>query len=470
MKESESADFLFAECRKVTEMRKLYAVLLLLTVMSAASCAKSPSVNKETMVSSSAAPEEPRETEPPGFQEEYTTLVESYIEGTVFGPADDGRIKELSDLLKGHYDITGRTDGGNMEYYIAVRREDAPVYDDFSVVSVGELDSNLFIGYYDRESEPVVLYEPSGYTLLDMPLGYDSLDCFCFGIKGASDTVTNPDFHYAFDQNGRELLSFIKNKPGLSFYREGVPCVQFYYQDEDTLKFYSEPYSCYSAITEEEQSEIQRQLSLSQIVEGIQTWQEAWDYLNKKGDICSTGSALLIDGRRYEAYGNHGLTGYMMVTGEKEYDFISLIYNEDVYRLIMEKVKAVTGMDYADFDSQWFKTPLRCASIAFPEYGGINGAPVSEVRTQTVEDRDKLDALSTLMDHTLGSGKMYGFSACPYAATIDFIREDGETLRFYAATDSCDSMAYEGRISFEYGSQADLASIFDEAMMYRLAE
>ena len=33
----------------------------------------------------------------------------------------DTRIKKLSDLLLGHYDVTGRTDGGKMEYYIAVR-------------------------------------------------------------------------------------------------------------------------------------------------------------------------------------------------------------------------------------------------------------------------------------------------------------------------------------------------------------
>ena len=36
------------------------------------------------------------------------------------------------------------------------------------------------------------------------------------------------------------------------------------------------------------------------------------------------------------------------------------------------------------------------------------------------------------------------------------------------ATDSCDSMAYEGRIGFEYGDQAELAALFDEAMFYRL--
>lgn len=451
-------------------MKKCCVMVLVLAVMSVASCATGPTVDKKTEVSSSAVSEKTREDEPPGFTEEYINLVESYMEGAAFGPADDDRVKELSDLLNGHYDITGRTDGGNMEYYVAVRREDAPLYDDFSAVSVGELDSDLFIGYYNRESESVVLYEPSGYTLLDMPLGYDSLDSFCFGIKGASGVQVNPYFHYAFDRNGREQIDFIKNKPGLAFYREGQPFVQFYYQDEDTIKFYSEPYSCYSVITEDEQSEIRRQLNASRIVEGIQSWQEARDYMNKKGDICSTGASLLIDGRRYKAYGSHDLSGYMAVTGEDGSGFLSLIYNEDIYRLIMEKVKAATGMDYTSFDSQWFKTPLRRASITFPEYGGINSAPVSEVRTQTVEDRDRLDALSAIMDHAIGSGEIYGFSACPYVAAIDFIREDGETLRVYAATDSCDSMAYEGRISFEYGSQADLTSVFDEAMAYRLAE
>ena len=69
-----------------------------------------------------------------------------------------------------------------------------------------------------------------------------------------------------------------------------------------------------------------------------------------------------------------------------------------------------------------------------------------------------------------GIGVAAGFSACPYVAPVDFVREDGETLRIFVATDSCDSMAYEGRISFEYGRQADLAAIFDEAMVKRLEE
>ena len=40
----------------------------------------------------------------------------------------------------------------------------------------------------------------------------------------------------------------------------------------------------------------------------------------------------------------------------------------------------------------------------------------------------------------------------------------------FIATDSCDSMAYEGKIGFEYGKQSDLAAIFDDAMVYRLTK
>ena len=53
------------------------------------------------------------------LQDEYISLVERYIDDAVFRPVEESRTKKLSDLLLGHYDVTGRTDGGKMEYYIA---------------------------------------------------------------------------------------------------------------------------------------------------------------------------------------------------------------------------------------------------------------------------------------------------------------------------------------------------------------
>lgn len=415
-------------------------------------------------------PDSPQSVSP---QEEYISLVESYVDDAVFQAADESDIKKLSDKLQGHYEITGRTDGNGLEYYIAVRRGDAPVYDDYGSLNVGELDAQLYVGYYDKNSDPVVLYELDGYSFLDMPLGYDKgLDCFCFGRYESSAAAENPAFIHAFNQNGRDMLNFMKSKPELSFYKEGQPYVQFYYQDEDTIKFYSEPYPCYITLTAKEQEYLRRHLISSKVENGVGTIQEARDFMQKKGgkkeSIRSTGVSLLLDGLRYQSFENSELPGYLVVSDEENGGLLSLEYNEEICRFLREKVKDATGMDYGYCDSHWFKTPLKSASIVFPEYKGINGTETTEVRTQTVEDRDKLDTLAELMDRALNSGEFYGFSACPYNAIIDFIREDGETLRVFAATDSCDSMAYEGRIGFEYGRQADLAAVFDAAMVYRL--
>jgi len=340
---------------------------------------------------------------------------------------------------------------------------------------VGELDAQLYVGYYDQNSDPVVLYELGGYSLLDMPFGYDTgLDSFCFGKYDDDALTETPSFLYAFSQSGRDTLDFLKSRPELSFYQEGQSYVQFYYQDESTIKFYSEPYTCSIALTGAEQEELRQKLETSKTEEGIGSFQEAMTFMRKRGGIkdgiYSTGSSLLLDGHRYKSFGNSEFPGYLMVLDEETGDLLSLEYNEDICRFIREKVKAAVGLDYGYVDSGWFKTPLKSASIAFPEYMGISGAEEAQLRTQTIEDRTKLDALEKLMDQALNNGEVYGFSACPYVAPVDFVREDGETLRIFVATDSCDSMAYEGRISFEYGRQADLAAIFDEAMVKRLEE
>ena len=90
-------------------------------------------------------------------------------------------------------------------------------------------------------------------------------------------------FINAFTQNGRDLLEFMRGKPELSFYEAGAPCVQFYYQDENTIKFSSEPYLCSLALTDTEQVEVLRQLSSSRVEAGIRTFQEARNFLHKRG-------------------------------------------------------------------------------------------------------------------------------------------------------------------------------------------
>lgn len=396
--------------------------VLAAVMLSTVSCAKAPiSIDSESASSFPAAvPDMPLGTEPVQTVsplEEYLSVVESYIDDVIFQTADEEDVRQLSDKLQGHYEITGRTDGGGLEYYVAVRREDAPVYDDYDSLNVGELDAQLYVGYYDQNSDPVVLYELGGYSLLDMPFGYDTgLDSFCFGKYDDDALTENPSFLYAFSQSGRDTLDFLKSRPELSFYQEGQSYVQFYYQDESTIKFYSEPYTCSIALTGAEQEELRQKLETSKTEEGIGSFQEAMTFMRKRGGtkdgIYSTGSSLLLDGHRYKSFG----------------------------------------------------------SSEFPGYMGISGAEEAQLRTQTIEDRTKLDALEKLMDQALNNGEVYGFSACPYVAPVDFVREDGETLRIFVATDSCDSMAYEGRISFEYGRQADLAAIFDEAMVKRLEE
>lgn len=398
----------------------------------------------------------------------YMNLVEGYLDKTVFRAADKADVSALSDRLQGHYQVAGRTDGGNLKYFLAVRRSDAPVYADYETLNVGYLDDQLYIGYYNKDADPVVLYELDGYTLLDMPLGYDTgLECFCLGIKSAVDVEENPSFINAFTQNGRDLLEFMRGKPELSFYEAGAPCVQFYYQDENTIKFSSEPYLCSLALTDTEQVEVLRQLSSSRVEAGIRTFQEARNFLHKKGAVYSPGLSLLMDGQRYQISGNIDFPGYLLVSSESGGEFLSLEYNEEIYRFLREKAESAVGIDYGYPDPKWFQTPLKSASITFPEFMDIPGNSPVKLRTQTVKDREKLEVLARLMAQTISGGDSYGFFACPYTAPLDFVREDGQRLRVYVATDSCDTMAYEGRISFEYGDQSDLAAVFDEAMSKR---
>lgn len=408
-------------------------------------------------------------------QEEYIALVESYIDGASFQQMDESRTKQVSDMLMGHYDIIGRTAGDGMDYYLAVRRKDAPVYDDFSSIDIGYFSEAgaknevLQIGYYDKDINSNILYELEGYDLLELPFGNENLDCFCFSESKSSDEYANQTFILAFTQNGRDRLDFIRKNAGLSLYSANSPCIEFYYQDKDTINFYSSPYSCFINISGNELEEISSLFSSSEVIDNVKSRQDAWKYLHTEdSSIRSTGARLHIDGKQYEFMGNSNSAGYIMSTMDEQ-GFIALEYNEAVYSFVMDKIKNVMEIDYGSFDAQWFKIPLKSASIDFPEsVEQADGSYTTDLRSQTVNDPEKLNALSKLMDRAINSEEIYGFSGCPYIASIKFTRENGKILRVFIATDSCDSMTYDGRIGFEYGKQSDMAEIFGEAMADRL--
>lgn len=410
-------------------------------------------------------------------QDEYIELVESYIEGATFKQMDVNKTKELSDMLLGHYNITGRTAGEDMDYYLAVRRADAPIYNDFhstdiSYSSVPDTMEDIFrIGYCDKDLNSTILYEVEGYNLLEMPFKSETLNFLCFGVNESTNKNTNQAFNLAFTQSGREQLDFIKVNKGLSIYSENTACIEFYYQDDDTLKFYSSQYSCYININNDEIGEIRGLLSSSTVEDGIKSHQDSWKYLHgKDSSICTTGARLNIDGRHYVLLGNKDTTGYMMLLTDEQ-GFVSLEHNETIYKFVMNKIQDAMDIDYGSFDAKWFEIPLKSASINFPErVEQANGSDISELRLQTVNDVEKLVDLSKLMDKAINSQEIYGFSGCPYTGTILFTREDDKTLRIFIATDSCASIAYEGRIGFVYGKQSDMVEIFDEAMAYRLSK
>ena len=225
-------------------MKKWYCVVLTAVMLVMGSCtAKTPVAGEGTADSETAGSEtsgsggtviasEPVTADPlfgagekrpadqlPDLLAGYMNLVEGYLDEAMFRAADEAEVSALSDRLQGHYQVVGRTDGGNLKYYVAVRRSSAPVYADYKSLDVGYLDDQLYIGYYSKDADPVVLYELDGYTLLDMPLGYDTgLECFCLGVKSADAGEENPAFLNAFTPDGRDLLDFMRGKPELSFY------------------------------------------------------------------------------------------------------------------------------------------------------------------------------------------------------------------------------------------------------------
>lgn len=410
----------------------------------------------------------------------YMNLVENYMEGS-FRDMGAEETKELSEFLQGHYDVVGRTDGENMSYYIAVRREDAPVYEnldglDISWVSGADTENeNLRIGYYDENGESALLYQVSGYNLAELLLPEEPLSGFCFLKDGSGGDGQTDAFHMAFSDSGRKQLQFIKNHPQLALRKGEEPGIEFYYHDRETMQYCSEPWRYFIPLTEKEQEEFEKLVSGAAVENTAVTNGDARKYLKKNG-IYTTGAYLYLPDAVYQLFGNQEQSGvFLRMPGTEAYvsmkDPASIIHSEELWKQITGRLQDSVEMDYGDFDKNWFDVPLASASIQFPEriVDGEYGYNI-DLRCQTVEDEEKLAKLSRLMDRAFDQGEIYGFSACPYDAELLVTREDGEEGRICIASDSCDSMAWEGRMSFEYGSQDELAEIFDVAMRDRLED
>ena len=55
--------------------------------------------------------------------QEYAAEAERYVDSASFVPADSERVRDLTELLSGHYEVAGRRDEKGREYYLAVRRK-----------------------------------------------------------------------------------------------------------------------------------------------------------------------------------------------------------------------------------------------------------------------------------------------------------------------------------------------------------
>lgn len=403
--------------------------------------------------------------------EEYAALVEGAAEGQVFEAAEEGRERELEEMLLSHYEVAGRSSGEGREYYLAARRKDAPVYDDFGELSVGYLDDVCQVGYSKGEKGDYgerILYQVPGWTV-GIPGGNwseDSLDVLCFWDDGEQD----PAFLASFSEEGRKMLAFIKEHKGLSFHEEGKACIDFLYQDEDTVGFWSEPYPCCIALKEEEAGHL-RQLLGKEDAGGKRQkvfgrYGDALDYVRTlDGSIRTTGASFCLDGRDYQLLGSRGQEGYLLSWEETEDGGgeTRLEQHLEAWRYVRGRVLESVGRDYGDFTEAWFDVPLVRATLEFPRLEQAEGGTLRfEACVQEVEDPEKLKELSRIMGNAIRGHEV--ISGCPYNGILKLSRKDGETLLMFVATDSCDSVTYEGRIGFEYGRQEELAAIFGEAM------
>lgn len=398
----------------------------------------------------------------------YGALVESYVGSDSFGPANNERVRELTGFLSGHYEVAGRKDREGREYYVAARRTDAPEYEDLQSLSAGYFSSPDLpqevcqIGYVSAGGDEKVLYQFPGYTweLVEGVKAFGALDQFCFIPL---DTAGGKAFLSAFCERGRMELDFLKKHPGLSFVSEDQSYISCYYQDEDTIEFYSEPYVCNILLDEGHMQELEGLLEAkAQEGNGFSNDREAMEWLRQKEpSVRTTGAVLKLGDDRYALLGSRECNGYMLSYGPES---VQAEYCQPVYSYVIDRIREVMGRDYGDFTDSWFDGTLTKASLEFPKLAeGDDGAWEVTVVSQTVTDPQKLKELGMLLGGAVKGREV--LSGCPYKGVLNLVREDGETLQMFVAADSCDSVTYEGRIGFMYGGQEKLAEIFDEAMM-----
>ncbi len=400
--------------------------------------------------------------------EEFASLSEGYVENASFVTAEDGQAEMLAKLLSGHYEVAGRKGDDGQEYYMAVRRSDAPVYGDFKGLSVGyvyyadSMEEVCQIGYYDENGKETVLYEISGF-LVEGCMDREeekALDLFCLIPESMSEDGA---FLCAFQESGRKKLEFIGKHQGLSYHKEGQNCIDFYYQDEDTLEFCWEPYSCCISLDEKECEKIRAFLENGQDQkQEFANHSETIEWLRKENpSVRTTGAVLNLDGSFYEILGSRDSGGYMI---GRNGDMVCWLKSEEqIYSYVLDRIADAVGKDYGAFTDTWFDGGLVKASLVFPrKEEGEDGTWTREVCRQTITEADKLEHLAKLLGRAIQGHE--AISGCPYVGVLDLERENGETLQMFVAADSCDSITYDGRIGFEYGKQEELAEIFDEAM------
>lgn len=400
--------------------------------------------------------------------QEYAAEAERYVDSASFVPADSERVRDLTELLSGHYEVAGRRDEKGREYYLAVRRLDAPEYDDFISLSIGYVEAAgssvqvCQIGYDDESGNEKVLYQLPEYSAElfgDMETS-DVLDRFCFVPL---ETCGDRAFFNAFSESGRLELDFLQKHPGLSFFEEGQSYISCYYQDEDTIKFFSEPYECIIPLALDEAEMMEELLEEEQGQESsvFDNEGQAISWLQKQNhSVRTTGAKLILGDNCYRLLGCREQEGYLIAYGPQS---VAVECHEPVYSYVMERIKEVMGRDYKTFTDAWFDTPLAEASLDFPRLEeGDDGKLAFRTVSQTITDPEKLKRLGQLLGNAIRGHE--AVSGCPYKGVLNLVREDGETLQMFLAADSCDSIMYEGRIGFEYGSQEDMAEIFDQAM------
>ena len=187
-------------------------------------------------------------------------------------------------------------------------------------------------------------------------------------------SVKDTAFFYALDHNGRLQLDFLSQHPGLSFYREdNDSSIRFLYQDQDTVKFCSEPYSCYIALSQKDTDTLKQLLHTPQVPSdinaGFESHGQLLDYMRTvDSSIRTTGASFSVEGSTYELLGSKDSAGYIISHDEAgtEGSLFRLEYNQPVFSFIIDKIKEVTGMDYGSFTDTWFDIPLISATLDFP--------------------------------------------------------------------------------------------------------